>query len=223
MFIQTERTPNENALKFLTGSTILEDSNVRTIEFRSRKDALKSPLALKLFGIVGIESVMFGADFITVTKDDSSEWHLLKPELFSIIMEHLSTSKPILGELYYSSEAKKQADAEKQLNESEQSGSDELSQIISEIKELLDTRIRPSIMEDGGDLEFVSFDLDTGTLKVSLQGACRGCSSSEVTLKNGIENMLTYYIPEVKIVENTGSELEELSKAEFEKFQQKLN
>ncbi|OMJ28406.1 NifU-like protein [Smittium culicis] len=223
MFIQTERTPNENALKFLTGSTILEDSNVRTIEFRSRKDALKSPLALKLFGLVGIESVMFGTDFITVTKDDSSEWHLLKPELFSIIMEHLSTSKPILGELYYSSEAKKQADAEKQLNESEDTGSDELSQIISEIKELLDTRIRPSIMEDGGDLEFVSFDLDTGTLKVSLQGACRGCSSSEVTLKNGIENMLTYYIPEVKIVENTGSELEELSKAEFDKFQQKLN
>ncbi|OLY78562.1 NifU-like protein [Smittium mucronatum] len=217
MFIQTEKTPNDNAIKFLTGSTILDESGPRTIEFVSRKDALKSPLALKLFGVPGVVSVMFGSDFITVTKDDSSQWTVLKPDLFSIIIEHLSSSLPILGDLYFRGveDASASADAGPGLDSDHQ-------QIVSEIKELLDTRIRPSIMEDGGDLEFVSFDKSTGILSVTLQGACRGCSSSEVTLKNGIENMLTYYIPEVKSVLNVGSELEKLSNDEFSKFSSKL-
>ncbi|PVU86406.1 hypothetical protein BB559_006524 [Furculomyces boomerangus] len=221
IFIQTEKTPNENALKFIAGKKLLDDG-VRTIEFRSRKDAIKSPLAMKLFGMEGIETVMFGEDFITISKNDDSEWHLLKPELFSIMMEHLSSNKPLLSESYYTSlENKKNiADAE---NRAEMSDLDEESQqTIGEIKELLDTRIRPSINEDGGDLEFVSFDMKTGVLRVSLHGACRGCSSSEITLKNGIENMLTYYIPEVKSVENVGSELEDLGKKEFEKFESQL-
>ncbi|PVU86788.1 hypothetical protein BB561_006549 [Smittium simulii] len=214
IFIQTEQTPNENALKFITGTDILKDGE-KSIEVRSRKEAIGCPFAIKIFGTAGIEALFFGKDFITVVKDPDYQWNVLKPEIFSILMEHVSTDQQILSDLY-------KEKLSKPLKNAIKSEDEDLNQIISEITELLDTRVRPSIMEDGGDIEFVSFDLKTGILKVSLQGACRGCSSSEVTLKNGIESMLKYYIPEVTLVENIGSELEELSKDQFNKLENNL-
>ncbi|PVV04807.1 hypothetical protein BB560_000681 [Smittium megazygosporum] len=212
LFIQTEQTPNENALKFIPGTEIIQE-NEKTLEVKSRKEAIGNPFATKIFGIPGIETLFFGKDFITIVKDPDYKWQLLKPELLSIMMEYFSTNQPILTDKY----------REKMTKPTQPENTDiDTNEIVAEIKELLDTRIRPSIIEDGGDLEFIGFDIDTGILRVSLHGACRGCSSSEVTLKNGIESMLKYYIPEVSSVESVQTELEALNVSEFEKFESKL-
>ena len=179
MFIQTEQTPNPATLKFLPGSTVMEKG---TADFSDAKAAERSPLARRLFEIEGVTAVFLGADFVTVAKADDKEWHLLKPRILGAIMEHFTSGDPaVVGEV---AEAETGADLE---------GED--SEIIAQIKELLDTRVRPAVAQDGGDITFHGFD--KGIVYLHMQGACAGCPSATATLKAGIENLLRHYIPEV--------------------------
>ncbi|KAI5957163.1 hypothetical protein KGF54_000091 [Candida jiufengensis] len=184
LFIQTSETPNDQALKFLPSMQILGENE--TVEFLSGREAHSSPLAVKLFSIDGIKTIMFGSNFITVEKTPEYEWSILKPEIFSILTEFLTNGEPIINETELSDDLK--------LNEED-------DEVVSMIKELIFTRIRPAIQDDGGDIEFIKFDEDTGTVYLKLKGACRSCDSSSITLKNGIESMLKHYIEEVEAVE----------------------
>ncbi|CAJ0639420.1 7227_t:CDS:2 [Entrophospora sp. SA101] len=201
---QQEVTPNQDSLKFIPGVPIMDEGG--TAEFLSGNEASKSPLAKSLFRIEGVKGVFFGPDFITVSKDPDIPWQLMKPDLYANIMDFFSTGEPILLEAPPPSDT--------QIN-------DDDSEVVQMIKELLDTRIRPSIQDDGGDLEYKGFE--NGIVKLKLKGACRSCDSSVVTLRNGIENMLMHYIPEITGVEQVLDEEELISQTEFEKLEQKLN
>jgi len=182
MFIQTENTPNPATLKFIPdGQVVLEKG---TAEFKSQKQAVtKSPLALQLFEISGIEGIFFGSDFITVTKSSDAEWTKIKAEILATIMDFYVSGKPIMFE-----------------QKSEDSvTNDEDSDIVKQIKELIEIKVRPAVAMDGGDIIFHSFE--DGIVKLQLKGSCSGCPSSTITLKNGIENMLKHYVPEVISVE----------------------
>lgn len=187
MFIQTESTPNEDSLKFIPGVPVMEDG---TAEFLDTRSALKSPLAIRLMGIEGVTSVFYGPDFVTVSKDSENTWAVVKPEIYSILMEYFSSGQP----LFRSEEDRESAGPQ------DTRILDTDSETVAMIKELLETRVRPAIMEDGGDIEYRGFS-DEGIVEVKLKGSCRGCDSSTVTLKSGIERMLMHYIPEVKGVE----------------------
>lgn len=205
MFIQTQDTPNPNSLKFLPGVNVLEPG--QTMDFPNGPSAYCSPLAKLLFRIEGVKSVFFGPDFITVTKvDEDVDWKLMKPEIFATIMDFFASGLPIL------TDAKPSSDT--QINEDD----DETVQMI---KELLDTRIRPTVQEDGGDIVFMSFE--DGIVKLKMQGSCTSCPSSVVTLKNGVQNMLQFYIPEVVGVEQVEDEMQIMTKLEFEKLEKQLN
>lgn len=187
MFIQTESTPNEDSLKFIPGVPVMEEG---TAEFLDTRAALKSPLAIRLMGIEGVTGVFFGPDFVTVSKDSENTWAVVKPEVYSIIMEFFSSGQP----LFRSEEDRESAGPQDtQILDTD-------SETVAMIKELLETRVRPAIMEDGGDIEYRGYT-DEGIVQVKLKGSCRGCDSSTVTLKSGIERMLMHYIPEVKGVE----------------------
>ena len=182
MFIQTEETPNPNALKFLPGVEISPEAPVFFNNFTEAR--AKSSLAAKIYAIGNIETVFFGADFITVTKASSFDWQLLKPEILMIIMDHLVAGLSIFDEV------------QAIFAESNQEG---LSEIEKQIIEIIETRVRPSVAMDGGDIVYKGFK--EGIVYLELRGACSGCPSSSVTLKNGIESMLKHYIPEVEAVE----------------------
>lgn len=173
MFIQTQTTPNPATLKFLPG----QDVAPSVFEFKNRNESANSPLAQRLFGITGVENVMLGRDFVSVSKANDTDWSMLKPMILAALMEHLSTGQPVL------------------LNAEAASEADESNPIIVQIKELIETRVRPAVMMDGGDIVFDSFD--DGVVYLRLRGACAGCPSSTMTLKSGIENMLRHYVPEV--------------------------
>ena len=178
MFIQTESTPNPATLKFLPGQTVLDAG---TADFPSADTAGKSPLATRLFGVDGVTGVFFGTDFVTITKEDAIEWDVIKPALLGAIMEHFQSGQPVMdGEAAATGHA-------------EHDGED--AEIVGQIKELLDTRVRPAVAQDGGDIVFHGFD--RGIVYLHMQGACAGCPSSTLTLKMGIENLLRHYIPEV--------------------------
>ncbi|MCV6593946.1 MAG: NifU family protein [Silicimonas sp.] len=178
MFIQTEETPNPATLKFLPGRDVL---GAGTADFPTPDAADKSPLALRLFGIMGVSGVFLGADFITVTKTDEIQWDVLKAPILGAIMEHFQSGAAVMeGEAAASGHA-------------EHTGED--GEIVEQIKELLDTRVRPAVAQDGGDIVFHGFD--RGVVYLHMQGACAGCPSSTLTLKMGIENLLRHYIPEV--------------------------
>ncbi len=179
MFIQTESTPNPATLKFLPGQSVLE---VGTADFPSSESAEKSPLAQRLFAVSGVTGVFFGSDFVTVTKQDGTDWDHLKPAILGAIMEHFHSGQPVMaeGELQSSGHA-------------DHDGED--AEIVGQIKELLDSRVRPAVAQDGGDITFHGFD--RGVVYLHMQGACAGCPSSTLTLKMGIENLLRHYIPEV--------------------------
>ena len=187
MFIQTETTPNDDSLKFIPGVDVMTDGSA---EFLDTRQAIASPLAIRLFGIEGVKAVFYGPDFVTVSKDSENPWAVIKPEIYSILMEYFTSQQP----LFRSQEDRDAAGPQ------DTRILDTDSETVAMIKELLDTRVRPAIMEDGGDIEYRGYDED-GIVKLKLKGSCRGCSSSSVTLKNGIENMLMHYIPEVKGVE----------------------
>ncbi|MDX1736704.1 MAG: NifU family protein [Alphaproteobacteria bacterium] len=192
MFIQTEQTPNPATLKFIPGRVVLEQG---TADFTSQEAAAeKSPLAEKLFGIEGVVGVFFGHDFVTVTKEDSREWYVMKPSILGVIMEHFTTEQPVMAT---------SASGEVEATETgHASGDGENEEIVSQIKELLDTRVRPAVAQDGGDIVFHGFE--NGIVYLSMRGACAGCPSSTATLKMGIENMLRHYIPEVVEVRPAG-------------------
>ncbi len=182
MFIQTEETPNPATLKFLPGCEV---AGAATADFPDPAAAGRSPLAERLFTIDGIAGVFLGADFVTVTKAADKEWYLLKPAVLGVIMEHFTAGRPVLLE-----DASGGAAGD--------TVAEEDSEVVAQIKELLDTRVRPAVAQDGGDIVFHAFE--EGVVFLSMQGACAGCPSSTATLKMGIENMLRHYIPEVQEV-----------------------
>ncbi|NIA71959.1 NifU family protein [Pelagibius litoralis] len=179
MFIQTEQTPNPATLKFLPGRTVLESG---TANFPDAASAGRSPLAERLFAVEGVVGAFFGTDFVSVTKEDDREWYLLKPAILGVIMEHFTAGRPVLN-----------PDAGD--GDEGHSGDAEDDELVGQIKELLDTRVRPAVAQDGGDIVFRGFE--KGVVYLHMQGACAGCPSSTATLKMGIENMLRHYIPEV--------------------------
>ncbi|KAJ3301472.1 hypothetical protein HDU76_005743 [Blyttiomyces sp. JEL0837] len=183
-----------------------------TYEFLSQQESKKSPLARRLFEIDGVKSILFGPDFITISKDPDSVWQLMKPDVYGAIMDFYSSGHPILLPDHKKDAAKAAAAADGTVEPD--------SEVVSMIKELLDTRIRPTIQEDGGDVEFIAFK--DGVVQLKLKGSCRTCDSSVVTLKNGIENMLMHYIPEVESVEQVEIEEEEIAKEEFKKLEERL-
>ncbi|KAJ3347415.1 hypothetical protein HDU83_002120 [Entophlyctis luteolus] len=214
LFIQTQSTPNAHSLKFVPGVPVLGaagDSSAATVEFTSARAAMAaSPLARRLFRVDGVREVFLGSDFITVTKSEDAEWQLMKPDLYSSIMDHFSSGDPVVVSDPNDATS---LPADTAINPED-------SEVVAMIKELLDTRIRPTIQDDGGDVEYMGFD--NGVVKLKLKGACRTCDSSVVTLKNGIENMLMHYIPEITQVEQVYDELEGISQAEFNKLEQSL-
>ncbi len=177
MFIQTEATPNPATLKFLPGRPVTSGG---TADFPTPEDSGRSPLAQRLFAIDGVRGVFLGSDFISVTKADDREWYALKPPILGAIMEHLTAGQPVIvGEA----------------DDDHGEGAAEDSEIVSQIKELLNTRVRPAVAQDGGDILFHGFD--RGVVYLTMRGACAGCPSSTATLKAGIENLLRHYVPEV--------------------------
>lgn len=179
MFIQTEETPNPESLKFLPGRIVME---VGTASFNSVDECDRSPFARRLLAIDGVTGVFFGNDFITISKLADVDWYVLKPSIIGIIMEQFVANLPVLTEV----------------NETTVSSPTEDDPLIVQIKELIDTRVRPAVAQDGGDILFHSFE--GGIVYLKMQGACAGCPSSTATLKSGIENMLRYYVPEVEEV-----------------------
>jgi Fe-S cluster biogenesis protein NfuA len=178
MFIQTEETPNPATLKFLPGRAVMARG---TANFTDAAAAAVSPLAERLFSFPEVTGVFFGADFITVTKSDDADWYHLKPAVLAAIMEHFTTGRPVFAA---------------GMGEAADTAADEdEDEIVSQIKELLETRVRPAVAQDGGDIIF--HDFEDGVVYLHMQGSCSGCPSSTATLKAGIENMLRHYIPEV--------------------------
>lgn len=180
MFIQTETTPNPATLKFLPGETVLATG---TADFPSPDTAAGSPLAQRIFAVPGVAGVFFGADFVTVTKAGDAVWDQIKPSILGAIMDHYQSGDAVLA----------QAQTAAGGGHAAHDGPD--TEIVNQIKELLDTRVRPAVAQDGGDITFHGFD--RGVVYLHMQGACAGCPSSTLTLKMGIENLLRHYIPEV--------------------------
>jgi Fe-S cluster biogenesis protein NfuA len=178
MFIQTESTPNPATLKFLPGQAVLD---MGTADFPSADAAEKSPLARRVFAVPGVTGVFFGTDFVTVTKGEAVQWDHIKPGVLGAIMEHYQSGASVMD------------GAAAVGGHAEHTGED--GDIVRQIKELLDTRVRPAVAQDGGDITFHGFD--RGIVYLHMQGACAGCPSSTLTLKMGIENLLRHYIPEV--------------------------
>jgi len=202
LYITTETTPNPNALKFSPGRDVLGPG--KTYDFPNIKEAYCSPLAKRIFSVSGVEACFLGPDFITVIRyDDDESWQVLKPELYAVIADFFNTNLPIINEDAV------QFDSGTQIE-------DDDDEVIEMIKELLDTRIRPTVMDDGGDIRYIGFDHDTGILKLSLIGSCASCPSSVVTLKSGVENMMKFYVPEISSVEQIISDEEKKSTDVFE-------
>jgi Fe-S cluster biogenesis protein NfuA len=179
MFIQTEQTPNPATLKFLPGQAVLGHG---AADFPDRTAAARSPLATRLFAIDGVKGVFLGADFVTVTKAEAADWYALKPELLGVLLDAFTAGVPALeGE-----------------SEDGHAAGDSEDPVVIQIKELLDTRVRPSVAQDGGDITFHGFE--DGVVYLTMRGACSGCPSSTATLKAGIERLLTHFIPEVREV-----------------------
>jgi NFU1 iron-sulfur cluster scaffold homolog, mitochondrial len=222
IFIQTEDTPNADALKFRPNHEILPDNFPSSfLEYLSPRSTLApphpSPLAAQLMNVDGVTSVFYGKDYITVTKDSSTPWAHVKPEVFSIISEAVTSGQPIVNTIENKTGEQGQGSS---AGEDAASYNPEDEEVVGMIQELLETRIRPAIQEDGGDIEFRGFH--DGQVLLKLRGACRTCDSSTVTLKNGIESMLMHYIEEVKGVQQVMDQEEEVAMKEFAKFEEKL-
>ena len=180
MFIQTEATPNPATLKFLPGRDVLGEG---TMEFLDRDSAVRSPLAAKLFDIPGVTGVFFGSDFVTVTRD-ASDWQHLKPAILGVIMEHYVTGGPLLAD----GEAASDKAADEFFSEAD-------AETVEIIKDLIETRVRPAVAADGGDITFRGFK--EGIVYLDMKGSCAGCPSSTATLQHGIQNLLKHFVPDV--------------------------
>ncbi|KAL2821369.1 scaffold protein Nfu/NifU N terminal-domain-containing protein [Aspergillus cavernicola] len=220
IFIQTESTPNPDALKFIPNHRVLpEGFSTSFLEYLSPRSTLAPPhpssLAANLFNVDGVQSIFYGPEFITVTKGSDANWAHIKPEVFSLITQVVTSGEAIVG-----TAAKGGDNAQNGGEVDSLSYNEDDDEVVSMIKELLETRIRPAIQEDGGDIEFRGFE--NGIVMLKLRGACRTCDSSTVTLRNGIESMLMHYIEEVQGVEQATDPEEEVSMLEFAKFEEKL-
>lgn len=191
MFIQTEDTPNPQSMKFLPGQAVLGVGELG-IDFPTIESSASSPLAQGLFSTDGVMGVYLGADFITVTKAEAVEWIHIKPEILGTIADYLTAGLPILNDGAVRSDAPA-------TNLDDYEGEDR--EVVDQIIELIETRVRPAVAADGGDIVFKHFEPNTGVVFLAMQGACAGCPSSTMTLKSGIENMLKHYVPEVVKVE----------------------
>jgi len=180
MFIQTEQTPNPQTLKFLPGRVVMKEG---TAFYKNSEEVSDSPFAKRLFNVDGVDGVFFGSDFITITKSDKLDWQVMKPILLGAIMDHFNSDEDTIVLSKINQESKNKED-----NKND-------SDVVKQIKELLDTRVRPAVAMDGGDIVYDSFE--DGIVYLHMQGACSGCPSSTATLKMGIENMLKHYVPEV--------------------------
>jgi Fe-S cluster biogenesis protein NfuA len=188
MFIQTEATPNPATLKFLPGKEVMQAG---TADFRDADSArVASPLAARLFDVPGVTGVFLGYDFVTVTKKEEPDWQHLKPAILGAIMEHFMSGVPVMADGTMNDTA---ADEGSEFFDAED------SEIVLTIKELLDTRVRPAVAQDGGDITFRGYQ--NGTVFLNMKGACAGCPSSTATLKHGIQNLLRHFVPEVQQVE----------------------
>jgi len=193
MFIQTEATPNPDVLKFLPGRDVLGQG---VAEYRSAEEAEASPLAEAIFALDGVRRVFLGSDFLTVTREPAGlAWPQLKAPVLAEIMEHYTSGAPML----YQAPAAEGAPSD----HGDEVYAGDAAQVVAEIKDLLDSRIRPAVAQDGGDITFDRFEPDTGVVWLHMRGACSGCPSSSATLKSGVENMLKHYVPEVTRVEQT--------------------
>lgn len=188
MFIQTESTPNPRTLKFLPGRDVL---GAGSREFADAAAANDSPLAQALFAVDGVERVYLGADFVTVTKAETLEWPHLKPHVLAAIMDHYTSGRPAMAEGMGAGDT----------DEADIAYEGEAADIVKEIRDIIEARVRPAVARDGGDITFHSWDHDEGLVRLNMRGACAGCPSSTLTLKQGIENLLRHYVPEVKRVE----------------------
>lgn len=189
MFIQTESTPNPRTLKFLPGRDVLGQGSR---EFAAEEAAAGSPLAVALFSVDGVERVYLGGDFITITKSEGIEWPHLKPHVLAAIMDHFTSGRPVLSDA---------GAAPDETDEADIAYEGEAADIVKELKEIIEARVRPAVARDGGDITFHSWDHAEGVVRLNMRGACAGCPSSTLTLKQGIENMLRHYVPEVNRVE----------------------
>ena len=204
MYIQTEETPNPNVLKFIPDEMVLPQG--KTASFTNESEASSSPLAIALFAVENVEGVFLAHDFISITKKDETKWQHLKPHLVSCIMDFFVAG---IAPVIYEDEPKNTGDrgdkgdrsdkSDNSANATEGTNAEDVAEIEAEIKELIEFRVRPAVAQDGGDIVFVEFK--EGVVYLELHGACSGCPSSIYTLKNGIENMLKHYIPEVESVE----------------------
>lgn len=188
MLIQTEATPNPAALKFLPGETVMASG---TRDFATPEDAEASPLAEAIFSTGDVEGVFFGRDFISVTAAPGAEWIHLKPQVLNVLLDHFSSGAPLF-----------RAGSAAGISVAPAEGiedSPEDAEIVAQIKELIETRVRPAVAQDGGDIVYRGFQ--KGTVFLALHGACSGCPSSTMTLKQGIEGLLKHYVPEVEAVE----------------------
>ena len=183
MFIETEGTPNPSTLKFLPGVAVMPGT--ATADFASEAQAGRSPLATRLFGLDGVARVFLGTDFVTVSKSDNRDWTGLKPQVLASLVDHFVSGSPVI-------EGEPAEAVAGRFNPED-------SEIVEQIKELLDTRVRPAVAADGGDIVFHGYQ--DGVVLLHMQGSCSGCPSSRATLKHGIENMLRHYVPEVVSVE----------------------
>jgi Fe-S cluster biogenesis protein NfuA len=181
MFIQTEATPNPATLKFLPGRPVLEHG---TLDLRDAEEAAQSPLAERLFGINGVSGVFFGSDFIAVTKNDGDEWQQLKPMILGAIMEHFMSGAPLIN-----------AESAASGDEGDEFFDAADADTVATIKELIETRVRPAVANDGGDITFKGFK--DGVVYLNMKGACSGCPSSTATLRHGIQNLLRHFVPDV--------------------------
>ncbi len=188
MFIQTEATPNPDTLKFLPGQEVLAEGS---LDFANVEAATGSPLAKQVFDQPGVARVFLGSDFVSVSKTESADWKHVKPMVLAAIMDHFMSGLPAVED----AAAALAPAADEPVYEGE------TAEIVEEIKELIETRVRPAVAQDGGDIIFDRFDPETGVVSLHMRGACAGCPSSTMTLKSGIENMLRHYVPEVTAVE----------------------
>ncbi|MDR3493094.1 MAG: NifU family protein [Ancalomicrobiaceae bacterium] len=182
MFIQTETTPNPATLKFLPGRTVLAEG---TRDYRGETEAAESPLASALFAVPGVAGVFYGSDFVSVTKDDGADWQHLKPAILGAVMEHFIAGSPLfVGEAVVAADEEFFAASD--------------AETVAAIKELIETRVRPAVANDGGDITFKGFK--DGVVFLTMRGACSGCPSSTATLRHGIQNLLRHFLPEVREV-----------------------
>lgn len=189
MFIQTEPTPNPDTLKFIPGETVAGSAG--PFDYPSVEAAGASPLARALFDVHGVRGVFLGSDFLSISKTSETDWKHVRPMALAAIMDHFMAGLPVVEGAQAA-----QADAE---DDTVYEG--EAAEIVAEIKELIETRVRPAVAQDGGDIVFHRFEPETGIVHLSMRGACAGCPASSMTLKQGIENMLRAYVPEVTSVE----------------------